>query len=820
MNLTVIVPPPKPVILDGTTRNISGLEQRYNEGSDVNLICEVQGGRPPPKLTWYLENTVIDESYHYKPESRLTVNHLSYPKVGRQHLKARLICEASNTNLVPPKTILVILDVNRNQREIQRARSVDKRFKAIFSAGSRGSHLTCCFDRPPCPGLSALSTIAVKQFSTTISRSPGQRAGPVYRTPFHVVLLGQGVHALNLLVVHPRLASEDNSNASRKTDQWIACRLPSTWLRSRVHTHSSWRARPRLVDNGDEKSRAYSSPGSKCGLEGCTDGRTRDCTPQPRVPLLAGMSRSGMKLKDHLGLLIEEERTSVGMGVLANSSLLAWYRFPKIIVWKAIPITRSHHEEVATHRDPTCALVAQPAGATCIKVKPLVVQILTKEPRVSAGKNYDVECRTSGSRPEAEITWWKGIKQIKKMVQNYALENNQSLSILSFVPSIDDDGQYLTCRAVNPAIPLSALEDNWRLDVQYQPVVTLKMGKTLNPDDIKEGDDVYFECSVRANPKVHKLAWFKDGKELKNNATAGIVLSDHSLVLQRITRYSAGDYTCLVANSEGKTASNPVTLQIMYTPVCKEGKSEVVVGALKQETVSLVCSVESHPAPLIFHWTFNNSGELVEVPHSRYSHAAAVGTPSVAESLKEYQQFHGSRLNYTPATEMDYGTVACWASNQVGKQRTPCLFQVIAAGRPYALHNCSTTEMSAPLDAEELTAKSGTGLIVRCLEGYDGGLPISGYQLEVVADEDGGPILLNKTVQASPGGPTFEVAGLTTGRSYRLFLYAINAKGRSEPAILEPVTLKGVAMYTTGAGARRSVQASSVHTAQKGPRNG
>ena len=105
----------------------------------------------------------------------------------------------------------------------------------------------------------------------------------------------------------------------------------------------------------------------------------------------------------------------------------------------------------------------------------------------------------------------------------------------------------------------------------------------------------------------------------------------------------------------------------------------MVVGALKQETVSLVCSVESHPAPLIFHWTFNNSGELVEVPHSRYSHmAAAVGTPSVAESLKEYPQFHGSRLNYTPATEMDYGTVACWASNQVGKQRTPCLFQVNA----------------------------------------------------------------------------------------------------------------------------------------------
>ncbi|XP_017879880.1 hemicentin-1-like [Ceratina calcarata] len=544
-NLTVIVPPSDPVILDGTTRDISRIERPYNEGSDVNLICEVRGGRPPPKLTWYLENTVIDDSDDYNPKSGLTVNRLSYPKVGRQHLQARLICEASNTNLVPPQIRLVILDVN---------------------------------------------------------------------------------------------------------------------------------------------------------------------------------------------------------------------------------------------------------------LKPLVVQILTKEPRVSAGKKYDVECRTSGSRPEAVITWWKANKQIKTMAQNYPLENNQSLSILSFTPSVEDDGKYLTCRAKNPIIPDSSLEDKWRLDVQYQPVVTLKMGKTLKPDDIKEGDDVYFDCMVKANPKAYKLVWFKDGKELKNNATAGIVLSDQSLILRRITRYSAGDYTCLAANNEGKTTSNPVNLQIMYTPVCKEGRSEVVVGALKQETVSLVCSVESHPAPLTFHWTFNNSGELVEVSHSRYSHVpAAAGTPSVAESLKEYQQFHGSRLNYTPATEMDYGTVACWASNQVGKQRAPCLFQVIAAGRPYALHNCTTTEMSAPLDSDaDLNAKSGTGLIVRCLEGYDGGLPIYSYQLEVVADEDGGPVLLNKTVPAGPNGPTFEVAGLTTGRSYRLFLYAINAKGRSEPAILEPVTLKGVAMYTTG----------------------
>jgi hypothetical protein len=42
------------------------------------------------------------------------------------------------------------------------------------------------------------------------------------------------------------------------------------------------------------------------------------------------------------------------------------------------------------------------------------------------------------------------------------------------------------------------------------PVVTLKMGSSLNPDDIKEGDDVYFECMILSNPKPYKMSWFHD----------------------------------------------------------------------------------------------------------------------------------------------------------------------------------------------------------------------------------------------------------------------------------------------------------------------
>lgn len=39
-----------------------------------------------------------------------------------------------------------------------------------------------------------------------------------------------------------------------------------------------------------------------------------------------------------------------------------------------------------------------------------------------------------------------------------------------------------------------------------------------------------------------------------------------------------------------------------------------------------------------------------------------------------------SELIYTPKNEREYGTLACWARNLIGKQTEPCLFQVVPAG--------------------------------------------------------------------------------------------------------------------------------------------
>lgn len=49
------------------------------------------------------------------------------------------------------------------------------------------------------------------------------------------------------------------------------------------------------------------------------------------------------------------------------------------------------------------------------------------------------------------------------------------------------------------------------------PILHLSLGSNLNPDDIEEGDDVYFECKVNANPWAYKVVW-------KHNVSYIIVL--------------------------------------------------------------------------------------------------------------------------------------------------------------------------------------------------------------------------------------------------------------------------------------------------------
>ncbi|XP_047005128.1 nephrin-like [Schistocerca americana] len=381
---------------------------------------------------------------------------------------------------------------------------------------------------------------------------------------------------------------------------------------------------------------------------------------------------------------------------------------------------------------------------------PLEVWLSQPQGALEAGRRYHVSCEAAGSRPPAVITWYKGRRQLRKIKEE--TRENATLSELSFVPGTDDDGRSVTCRAENPSIPGSHLDATWTLAVVFAPIVTLRLGPTLRADNIKEGDDVYFECHVKANPPWKKLTWLHNDEVLPQNASPRVIHSNQSLALQQVTRHSAGRYVCVAANAQGETASNSLLLRVKYAPRCRHERI-VVVGASRSETLDISCHVDADPPARAFRWKFNNSGETMEVSPERFSSAGEV-----------------SVLRYTVQSDLDYGSLSCWADNEVGTQAAPCVFQVVTAGKPFPARNCS------------LWNQTSSSVEVVCQPGFDGGLP----QHFALVLHSGGGIRYNLTAET----PAFTLTELQPDISYWVAIFAVNAKGRSPPVLIEEITLR------------------------------
>ncbi|XP_070073581.1 uncharacterized protein side-III isoform X2 [Drosophila takahashii] len=331
-------------------------------------------------------------------------------------------------------------------------------------------------------------------------------------------------------------------------------------------------------------------------------------------------------------------------------------------------------------------------------LKPTSVNLTNKLKVFASNTQYNLTCIVAGSVPDTEIKWTQNNRPFKRGQLSTSQGNGRVISTLTFYPQPEDDGTMLKCEGSNPRLQNSAIEDSLMMNVIYPPQVTLSLGSTLRPDDIKEGDDVYFECHIKSNPKEHRIMWSHDGQPVTQNVSWGIIISTRSLVLQRVGRVHSGYYACSAANDRGETQSAPVNLRIRYAPVCSSS-TITVIGASLEEAVPIPCRVNSDPPEIDFEWTFSTSGEHFEVPSGHYAtiqDPTMTTTSDVRRTVVESNETHFesyvetvSELIYTPKGERDYGTLACYGRNAIGKQSEPCVFQVVPAAKPGALRNCT-----------------------------------------------------------------------------------------------------------------------------------
>ncbi|KPJ15325.1 Hemicentin-1 [Papilio machaon] len=419
--------------------------------------------------------------------------------------------------------------------------------------------------------------------------------------------------------------------------------------------------------------------------------------------------------------------------------------------------SRSHFTTVYTcTADNT--LLAPPQRSTVrvdLYLRPLTVEILSREQPLSVGRKADLWCKSTGARPPATITWWLSGKKLnsetkqqisyKKMTME---EGNETQSLLQWTPQKEHNGQILACRAEHTKFNQSTIESRLTLNIYYVPIARMHLGSKMNPNDIEEGDDVYFECEVDANPPAYKVVWEHNGVLLQNNPPNGVILTGNTnLALRNVSRHQAGKYTCTASNVEGDGKSPPLHLQVVYRPVCRRGEVKLI-GAALQEPSSVECEVDAFPPPNTFEWTLNNSATSIKVDPDRFSIDASAGK---------------SILTYLPVSEIDYGTLSCRATNLAGQQVTPCMYTLLPATRPDPPTNCTVYNLTHD------------SLDLMCLPGYEGGLQCV-FVAEVWANE-------GLVVNASNGAALWNLRRLGAKRQLKIIVYAANARGRSEHVI-------------------------------------
>ncbi|TRY71665.1 hypothetical protein TCAL_04736 [Tigriopus californicus] len=328
-----------------------------------------------------------------------------------------------------------------------------------------------------------------------------------------------------------------------------------------------------------------------------------------------------------------------------------------------------------------------PSPQTMLKINMLLPPIRAKIERewsyFLAGKTYNISCQIQGSNPAAYAKVKIGNRELKLLDdQNESeVQGRKSTIRVVFVPTVDDHDEFLSCRGENPHLTTNnAVEDQWKITVQYVPKVTLNLvDYPAQKVELNENDNLEMKCVIDANPKAHVVHWRKDGIAL--NGGPGLTMrnvmmeserqSSSILLLEDVQAdKTTGNYTCVGENLLGRGSSNPLEVRVKYPPKCARSGSLLHYVRVGQK-VDLPCVVGAFPLENIqFEWSFYHV-------HDKNLNKEAIWTrsPGANDPLQ-------NNLQYQPNSTKDYGTLHCRASNVAGRQVTPCIFEIKPKGAP------------------------------------------------------------------------------------------------------------------------------------------
>ncbi|XP_061483944.1 cell adhesion molecule 2 isoform X2 [Rhineura floridana] len=210
----------------------------------------------------------------------------------------------------------------------------------------------------------------------------------------------------------------------------------------------------------------------------------------------------------------------------------------------------------------TCSLFTMPvktskAFLTVLGV-PETPQITGFISPVMEGDRMELTCKTSGSKPAADIRWFKNDKEVKDVKYLKEEDANRKTytvsSTMNFKADRSDDGAVVSCRVDHESLNSTPQIAMQVLEIHYVPSVKI-IPSTIWPE---EGQSITLICESKGKPLPDPVLWTKDGGDLPDPER--MVVTGRELNINVLNKTDNGTYRCEAANSIGLNSAEYVLI--------------------------------------------------------------------------------------------------------------------------------------------------------------------------------------------------------------------------------------------------------------------
>uniref|UniRef100_A0AAZ3SR28 Ig-like domain-containing protein n=1 Tax=Oncorhynchus tshawytscha TaxID=74940 RepID=A0AAZ3SR28_ONCTS len=191
------------------------------------------------------------------------------------------------------------------------------------------------------------------------------------------------------------------------------------------------------------------------------------------------------------------------------------------------------------------------------------------------GDEITLTCMTHGSKPAANLRWFRNEKEIKGAKEvNASGKTFTVTSSLQLLVDRDDDGAAYTCKVDHVSLLQTPQQTTEVLEVHYAPRALITQSLTFP----QEGQYLKLECVSKGNPSPDPVLWTKDGGELPD--LERMIVQGRELTFSALNKTDNGTYRCVASNHLGTSSAEYILYVYDPNAMGQRGPDHALIGGV------------------------------------------------------------------------------------------------------------------------------------------------------------------------------------------------------------------------------------------------